>query len=882
MKCLCVAIVLLLSGIANSQSIEGTVYHNDETVPFANILICKPSSPSLIDQYTSANDYGYYKIELDVISDSVWVEVSSMSFESQRLKIKTPKKGDVIKQDFTLKIRQTELKEVIIEKTQAITQKKDTVTYNPDSFRDGSERVVEDLLKKLPGIKIEPSGEIKYKGKSIKKLLLDGDDLFNSQYTVGSKNINVDIIDKVQAVEHYNENSLLKGLVNANDVALNLQLKKGKADISGDASLGYGFENRYNIRVTGLLVSKNSKGFLTSAYNNIGENYSPYDFKSSILSVESLNEKEFEAKELIQQGNFYSQIHDKYVRINSNFYSNINFLHKFSNKTTAKISLGIYDDRLARKNESNTRYTAQNENFEIKQIESLKKKPRLYNGSIQFSQKLQDSLSWEYLGKINYSKISFDSGSLNNDIVQNNTVSTQNFYTKQNINITKRIDANSAINTSGLFSISRAPQTFALNPGLNVTNYDESIIENNQQSRFDKQILSIQSEYYLNINNYKFRVLGAYKRVRNKFKSQLTSYQTDEFAYTNEDYTNDMHYSYELPYITTSVNRLFKQKYGFSLGISAQYYDLWLDDKIRNNYVNENSLVLSPAINILYIINKKANLTAAYSYNQIAPEENFLFSGVVLTSYRDFRNNEPNFKFLKTHAYSLNYMYNDFFKLTSYSVMLTHNRRENNYFYRSIISAENTITTSFLANVGNKDYNLVLNGEKYLRFIKSTAQLTAGYTMSFDKNVVNDSNLRDIEVDYYYLNFILRRSLNSFIEVENKIEYSSTTFALDGITQNRNNNLMDTFKILAKKNRFRATALLNFIAPDLSQNNNYYFFDAEIRYTTKSKKIDYSLSGRNLTNNKKFETVNVSDYSRTVSSHNLLNRYVMFSIDFHF
>lgn len=55
-----------------------------------------------------------------------------------------------------------------MESKQPIRIKNDTTTYNPDAFKDGTERVVEDLIKKLPGMSVEENGEIKFKGKSIK------------------------------------------------------------------------------------------------------------------------------------------------------------------------------------------------------------------------------------------------------------------------------------------------------------------------------------------------------------------------------------------------------------------------------------------------------------------------------------------------------------------------------------------------------------------------------------------------------------------------------------------------------------------------------------------------------------------------------------------
>src|SRR5690606_27441794 len=102
--------------------------------------------------------------------------------------------------------------------------KKDTVVFNINSYKDGTERKIEDVLRKLPGIEInELSGIIKYKGKSIETVMLEGDDLFGSNYTLGTKNINADMVTEVEAIENYSENALLKGIEHSEKVALNLK-----------------------------------------------------------------------------------------------------------------------------------------------------------------------------------------------------------------------------------------------------------------------------------------------------------------------------------------------------------------------------------------------------------------------------------------------------------------------------------------------------------------------------------------------------------------------------------------------------------------------------------------------------------------------------------
>lgn len=290
--------------------------------------------------------------------------------------------------DIKLEGRVTKLKEVVLKKEIPIVVKKDTLEYNPENFKDGSEKVIEDLLKKLPGIQVnENNGEIKFKGKPIKKMLLDGDDLFDSNYTIGSKNIDVDMIEKVQGLENFDENSLLKGIRDSDEVALNLVLKKGKTDFSGNATLGYGIENRHYGNLTGILVNKKIKGFGIASYNNVGQNKTPYDFDSQVISLENLKNRNLNTQSLINEGNFNSEIDNSFHRLNNNFYSSLNFLKKVYKNSNLRLNFGFYDDKLQRINKSNSVVILENETFEINEINNQTKKPQLYDLKVQFSNK---------------------------------------------------------------------------------------------------------------------------------------------------------------------------------------------------------------------------------------------------------------------------------------------------------------------------------------------------------------------------------------------------------------------------------------------------------------------------------------------------------------
>ncbi len=88
----------------------------------------------------------------------------------------------------------------------------DTVEYNADSYKTQPNAVVEDLLKRLPGVEVGSDGSITAQGKTITKILVDGEDFFTDDAKVASKNIPVDMVDKLQVIDRKSDLARLTGV----------------------------------------------------------------------------------------------------------------------------------------------------------------------------------------------------------------------------------------------------------------------------------------------------------------------------------------------------------------------------------------------------------------------------------------------------------------------------------------------------------------------------------------------------------------------------------------------------------------------------------------------------------------------------------------------
>src|SRR5258708_10326464 len=123
----------------------------------------------------------------------------------------------------------------------------DTIQYNANSFKTQPNANVEDLLKKLPGLKVEKDGTVKAQGEKVQKVLVDGKEFFGNDPKIATKNLPADAVDKVQVYNNLSDQSQLTGFEDGNyEKTINLKLKKDKKKGEfGKVNAGAGNKERY-------------------------------------------------------------------------------------------------------------------------------------------------------------------------------------------------------------------------------------------------------------------------------------------------------------------------------------------------------------------------------------------------------------------------------------------------------------------------------------------------------------------------------------------------------------------------------------------------------------------------------------------------------------
>lgn len=275
-----------LSAQAQNQNktISGTVIEKSNSLPIESVsirILAEKDSSYITGTITDTKG----KFAVKVKPDRYIVEVSFMGFTTQFLQANVRDKNTNLGA-ITMSENGVLLGEAVITaKAIDIQVKGDTVEYNADSYKVQESAVLEDLLKKMPGVEVDSDGKITVNGKEVKKMLVDGKEFFSDDPKVASKNLPASMIDKLQVLDKKSDLAELTGFDDGEEeTVINLTVKPGmKQGTFGNAFAGYGTEKRYEAGAIANYMRNNTQITAIGGVNNTN-NAGFSDFTSSMFS----------------------------------------------------------------------------------------------------------------------------------------------------------------------------------------------------------------------------------------------------------------------------------------------------------------------------------------------------------------------------------------------------------------------------------------------------------------------------------------------------------------------------------------------------------------------------------------------------------------------
>ena len=152
--------------------------------------------------------------------------------------------------DILLHSRFEEIREVHVEAEKSVSRRGDTVAFRVGAFAQGGEKSIEEIIKKMPGMKVEEDGKIRYLGREVEKVMVGGADMFGRNYQLLTKNLDPTAVHEVQVLEHFEENRLLRRHRQSERVVMNLALARGRGQLIGTLRAGYGYRNVHDAQLS--------------------------------------------------------------------------------------------------------------------------------------------------------------------------------------------------------------------------------------------------------------------------------------------------------------------------------------------------------------------------------------------------------------------------------------------------------------------------------------------------------------------------------------------------------------------------------------------------------------------------------------------------------
>ena len=290
-KCLLMLLMILFSPMAFAQqsgvNVTGSVVEQGSDTPIeqATVRLLNVKDSAMVRGVVSARN-GSFTLK-NVKKGSYLLHITFIGYDPlyQPLQI-TGKKNPVNVGKLELSDGAIELGEaVVIGKAPEVTVRNDTVEYNADSYKVAEGSVLEDLLKKMPGVEVDSEGKITVNGKEVKKVMVDGKEFFSDDPKVASKNLPAKMIDKLQVLDKKSDMAQMTGFDDGEEeTVISLTVKPGmKQGWFGNAYGGYGSKDRYEGNaMVNRFVNNDQITFMGGANNTNNMGFS--DLASTMFS----------------------------------------------------------------------------------------------------------------------------------------------------------------------------------------------------------------------------------------------------------------------------------------------------------------------------------------------------------------------------------------------------------------------------------------------------------------------------------------------------------------------------------------------------------------------------------------------------------------------
>ncbi|MGB3590253.1 MAG: carboxypeptidase regulatory-like domain-containing protein [Nonlabens sp.] len=900
-KNLLIALAILIAGTSMAQSVKITGKVVDSLgVPLAMANVIAYQKDKNLGAFGITNNSGRYQL-LDLKKDSTYVvKVSYLGLKTIEDTIKNLQQD--LQKTYVMLADDNALDAVNIVYDIPVSIKGDTIVYNSDSFTNGTERKLGEVLQKLPGVEVNEDGEVEVEGQKVEKLMVNGKDFFEGDTKLGTKNIPANAVDKVEVLKNYNNVSQLKGLGNDQDrIAINIRLKEGKENFwfgEGQGAVGYGGQDeRYLLQPKAFFYSENFSMNILTDLNNLGEpSFTGRDFNRFVgfrrgntnAAGASVNIAPRSALSL-NAANRSTNIVTRFAALNTSW--------SLTNNLDIK-AFGILtsNDTDARNDSRNIFLTTGLNEFRDTQQEEVSNAAIFKLGA---DYKPNENLSFDYDGQINISEQRSSSATLSQRTLDNDLDVEDIAANNENnpISYDQSLNAYYTQGDKNVFSLETRFLDQEEDPFFNAL---RDIREEIDPLPFGEIGLQTSEPYNLNqrelIQTQRIDAKLDYWRVLNK-KSNINflagtviadqNYNSNIFQILNTGEVNnldaltgnrDVNYDYRNYYAGAKYKIVLGK---FTLTPGLVFHSVQTRD-VQNGITNTiNTERVLPEFVARYDLRSSESINFSYLQTISFRDVQDYARGLVLSSFSSLNRGNNQITGVTSDSFNLRYSKFDMFNYQQIFALLRYSRTRD-ALQQNVEQVGINRVSSILNNPLDNE-NLTATAS-YGREIKSIQpNVSANFIYSRSNNIFNGDLT---EVNNYIQSYSFRARSNFQKGVNFNFSYvlsinnSNSENSRGTVENNSTTHTFDTTLDwqIGKRWFVRADYDYNLFTATGGIENNFDLLDATIRYQKPESQWEYSLIGTNLLNLDARVSNNFSQILASTNAQFILPRYIYFQV----
>jgi hypothetical protein len=886
-KWVAVFICWMLTGIlCHAQTLKGTVTDSlGKPIAYAGVNL--KTSTNLIIAYTTTTDKGTFSLQIppDADKTGLQMEVTSLGFKKE-VKVLT---SLTVAYNFKLQTAVNQLKTVTIKDNRPrLRLNGDTLSYKVSDFSSPQDRVIGDVIKKLPGIDVASDGKISYNGKAISNLYIGGDNLLDDKYNIATSSIPHGVVDQVQVMENHQPIKMLKDKVVSDDVALNLTIKKdAKLQLIGQETVGAGLPGNYYADLNAMFFKDKYKAINYFKGNNIGNdvgydlvahNMADYlsridnDKPSTLLSLGTAGDPDlprnrylFNRSALLNFNNLINLKKDVQLRVN------LSYLHDEQRQDYHKVS-AIY---------------LPNDTVNYTETQRNNYRPDLLHS--QFTVNINQSKYYfnDFL-KADYNRNSSYSALVSNNVPVNQNLQDNLADLSNEINYMNTFKSNNILELYSYINRINEPENRVIDPNLN-----PDIFNNNIGYSWLTQHANVPTWFTNNYFSYKVPRQFITQSYKAGFSAQSQTLNSDlTVTQTNNNYNlvniqganavNDLNWNRDKLYGEADYDLPGKiWKVNIALPVSLQHTNY--NDHLYNLDQDLTRLYFNPHALIKYQSGIEDYFSANYNFrNQIGNIQD-VYRGDILTNYRSLIANNADLTERKSQNISLGYNSHRAITLFFFSLNAGYTHTNSNTISSSILT--NNISQRIVLPYNNNIDSWAFSGSisKYNFSLRTTFSAGASYQTTKLNQIQNNLILPYNTVSETF-NVGADTKISDQINISYRANYNQTASQSPAV------NNTSKFQRIIQSGSLNYNPLQNLFASisadhyythqPAASDLKYIFADASMRYKFLKAKLDVELDAQNLFNTQNYTAVYLSANVYTSSTHTIPGRIVLAKVVF--